>query len=275
MVFSSTGGAIYGECDGARRPRTSTRAPLSPYGTSKLAGEEYLATWNRLYGERAHRAPLRQRLRAAPGPARRGGRRRDLLRAGSRRARRCTSSATARRQRDYVYVGRRRRRRPWPRSSGRPACSTSARAWPTSVLDLFEVCRRRFRGRGRARLRPAATRRAAAQRPRPGPRGAELGFAAPRRRSTRDSRRPGISFERKERARPRSEIDRPRGSSRRSFRALSSPGAPPRSSRPRSPRSSCSFSSSSASGSSASSSTTRSPRPPTRRRSPRSPSSGG
>jgi UDP-glucose 4-epimerase len=51
IVFSSTGGAIYGECD---RPATedAPRLPLAPYGTSKLAGEEYLATWNRLYGTR-------------------------------------------------------------------------------------------------------------------------------------------------------------------------------------------------------------------------------
>jgi UDP-glucose 4-epimerase len=49
IVFSSTGGAIYGECDGPA-PETSERRPLAPYGTSKLCGEEYLATWNRLYG---------------------------------------------------------------------------------------------------------------------------------------------------------------------------------------------------------------------------------
>src|SRR4051794_7330410 len=49
IVFSSTGGAIYGECD---EPATeeSPRRPLSPYGTSKLCGEEYLATYNRLHG---------------------------------------------------------------------------------------------------------------------------------------------------------------------------------------------------------------------------------
>jgi UDP-glucose 4-epimerase len=49
IVFASTGGAIYGECE---EPATeeSVRAPLSPYGSSKLAGEEYLATYNRLYG---------------------------------------------------------------------------------------------------------------------------------------------------------------------------------------------------------------------------------
>ena len=51
IVFASTGGAIYGECD-APAPETAPRQPLAPYGTAKLCGEEYLATWNRLYGTR-------------------------------------------------------------------------------------------------------------------------------------------------------------------------------------------------------------------------------
>jgi UDP-glucose 4-epimerase len=51
VVFSSTGGAIYGECDGPA-PEGSERRPLAPYGVSKLAGEEYLAAYNRLYGTR-------------------------------------------------------------------------------------------------------------------------------------------------------------------------------------------------------------------------------
>jgi UDP-glucose 4-epimerase len=49
VVFSSTGGAIYGECE-APADEDSPRLPLAPYGASKLAGEEYLATWSRLYG---------------------------------------------------------------------------------------------------------------------------------------------------------------------------------------------------------------------------------
>jgi UDP-glucose 4-epimerase len=48
VVFSSTGGAIYGECE-APAPETAARRPLAPYGASKLAGEEYLGTYNRLY----------------------------------------------------------------------------------------------------------------------------------------------------------------------------------------------------------------------------------
>lgn len=51
VVFSSTGGAIYGEC-GDPAGEDAPRRPLAPYGTSKLAGEEYLATYNRLYGAR-------------------------------------------------------------------------------------------------------------------------------------------------------------------------------------------------------------------------------
>jgi UDP-glucose 4-epimerase len=51
VVFTSTGGAIYGECERPAREEDERR-PLSPYGTSKLAGEEYLATWNRLHGTR-------------------------------------------------------------------------------------------------------------------------------------------------------------------------------------------------------------------------------
>jgi UDP-glucose 4-epimerase len=48
LVFSSTGGAIYGECDGPAQ-ENHPRAPLAPYGVSKLAAEEYIAAYNRLY----------------------------------------------------------------------------------------------------------------------------------------------------------------------------------------------------------------------------------
>jgi len=51
VVFSSTGGAIYGECDGPAS-EDAVRRPLAPYGVSKLAGEEYLAAYNRLYRTR-------------------------------------------------------------------------------------------------------------------------------------------------------------------------------------------------------------------------------
>jgi UDP-glucose 4-epimerase len=49
LVFSSTGGAIYGECE-APAPESAELQPLSPYGASKLGSEEYLAAFRRLGG---------------------------------------------------------------------------------------------------------------------------------------------------------------------------------------------------------------------------------
>jgi UDP-glucose 4-epimerase len=51
VIFSSTGGAMYGECE-RPAPESSPRQPLAPYGASKLAAEEYLAMFNRLHGTR-------------------------------------------------------------------------------------------------------------------------------------------------------------------------------------------------------------------------------
>lgn len=49
LIFSSTGGAIYGET-----PRPAKEddplEPISPYGAAKLAAETYIGTWNRLHG---------------------------------------------------------------------------------------------------------------------------------------------------------------------------------------------------------------------------------
>ena len=52
VILASTGGAIYGECADGPASEQYHRQPLAPYGTSKLAAEEYLSTWNRLYGTR-------------------------------------------------------------------------------------------------------------------------------------------------------------------------------------------------------------------------------
>ena len=49
IVFTSTGGAIYGECEGPA-PESSPLEPLSPYGIAKLCAEQYLAGWNRIHG---------------------------------------------------------------------------------------------------------------------------------------------------------------------------------------------------------------------------------
>ena len=50
MVFSSTGGAIYGEQDCFPADEEHPVRPLSPYGVSKLASERYLFFYNQQYG---------------------------------------------------------------------------------------------------------------------------------------------------------------------------------------------------------------------------------
>jgi UDP-glucose 4-epimerase len=52
VVFTSTGGAVYGEGDGQDLPlgEDAPIAPMAPYGQSKFAAEGYLALYRRLYG---------------------------------------------------------------------------------------------------------------------------------------------------------------------------------------------------------------------------------
>ena len=51
IIFSSSGGTIYGECDERRPPSESAPArPLSPYGIAKLASEFYIKAYGELRG---------------------------------------------------------------------------------------------------------------------------------------------------------------------------------------------------------------------------------
>lgn len=53
VVFTSTGGALYGDDAVIPTPETAAALPLSPYGASKASGEVYLSTW-----ARAHSLPV-------------------------------------------------------------------------------------------------------------------------------------------------------------------------------------------------------------------------
>ena len=50
VVFSSTGGAIYGETDIVPTPEDHVAQPMAGYGTSKLCAEQYLGLYERLHG---------------------------------------------------------------------------------------------------------------------------------------------------------------------------------------------------------------------------------
>lgn len=50
IIFSSTGGAIYGETSDLPTPETYAAYPLSPYGINKLSLEKYLRYYNLVHG---------------------------------------------------------------------------------------------------------------------------------------------------------------------------------------------------------------------------------
>lgn len=56
VIFSSTGGALYGEPSKLPATENTPVKPLSPYGVSKYCGENYLNYFKRLYGG-GHYAP--------------------------------------------------------------------------------------------------------------------------------------------------------------------------------------------------------------------------
>ena len=103
VVNTSTGGAIYGEGQMLPAPEDHPVAPEAPYGQSKFCAEGYCELFAPPARPVDRLAALRQRLRPAPGPARRGRRDRDLLRqaAGGRAP---TVFGDGLQTRDYVYV---------------------------------------------------------------------------------------------------------------------------------------------------------------------------
>ena len=139
IVFSSTGGAIYGEC-AEPAGEDAPREPLSQYGTSKLAGEEYLATYNRLYGSENTTLRYGNVFGPSQDPHGEAGVVAIFLGLLARReAPHIFGDGTQ--QRDYVYVGD--VAAVTVAALGRPAgVFNVGTGRATSVLDLFEVCRR-------------------------------------------------------------------------------------------------------------------------------------
>jgi UDP-glucose 4-epimerase len=139
LVFSSTGGAIYGEC---AEPATEEweRRPLSPYGTSKLAGEEYLAAWNRLHGTRHVALRYGNVYGPRQDPHGEAGVVAIFLRAVAD-GRQPTIFGDGSQQRDYVYVGDVARATLAATSLDGGVVNISTGA-PTTVLELVDAMRR-------------------------------------------------------------------------------------------------------------------------------------
>jgi UDP-glucose 4-epimerase len=141
VVFASSGGAAYGECDGPA-PESAPLRPLAPYGTSKVCGEEYVATWNRLYRTRH----VSLRLGNVYGPRQMPHGEAGvvaifmgLLRDGGAP----TIFGDGRQTRDYVYVGdvARVMLLALDRSSNGGGVFNVGTGVETSVLELYDAVR--------------------------------------------------------------------------------------------------------------------------------------
>jgi UDP-glucose 4-epimerase len=151
VVFTSTGGAIYGECERPAR-EDDPRRPLSPYGVAKLAGEEYLAGWNRLHGTR-HAA---LRLANVYGPRQAAGLEGgvvaiflDAMAAGEE----TTIFGDGRQTRDFVHVDD--VARALLLAPGTDGVFNVGSGVETSVLELHERCRSVTGAAQEARSAPA------------------------------------------------------------------------------------------------------------------------
>jgi UDP-glucose 4-epimerase len=151
VVFASTGGAIYGECD-RPVPEDFPRRPIAPYGVSKLAAEEYVTAYNRLHGS----GHVSLRYANVYGP------RQDprgeagvvavfLSRLAAGHAPRIFGDG--RQTRDYVYAGdvARASLASLGRNGGIFNVGTGTE---TSVLELYELCRRVAGSRLEAEMAP-------------------------------------------------------------------------------------------------------------------------
>jgi UDP-glucose 4-epimerase len=139
VVFASTGGAIYGECERPAR-ESDPCLPLSPYGAAKLAGEGYLGAFARLYGK----PHVSLRFGNVYGP------RQDphgeagvvaiflgRLKDGAV----CRIFGDGSQSRDYVYVEDVARATLAALDRGAGGVFNVGTGTATSVVDLYEICR--------------------------------------------------------------------------------------------------------------------------------------
>ena len=103
VVFSSTGGAIYGEQDVFPAPESHPLRPVSPYGVSKAAGELYLGYYRAQYGLTS----VSLRYANVYGPRQNPHGEAGVVAIFSERLLRgepCTINGSGKQTRDFVYV---------------------------------------------------------------------------------------------------------------------------------------------------------------------------
>ena len=139
IVFASTGGAIYGECERPAR-EDDPCLPLSPYGAAKLAGEGYLGAFARLYGV----PHVALRFGNVYGPRQDPHGEAGVVAIFLGRlldGEPCRIFGDGSQSRDYVYVGDVSRATIAALAGDVGGVLNIGTGIATSVLDLYEVCR--------------------------------------------------------------------------------------------------------------------------------------
>jgi len=140
FVFSSTGGALYGDAETIPSPESTPILPISPYGQSKFGAEGYLGLYHRLHGMST--VTLRY--------ANVYGLRQDPLGEGGVIAIFCGKLAAGERPtifgdgtqtRDFVHVSDIARANLLAAASDVTGSFNIGRGEETSVLELVDVCR--------------------------------------------------------------------------------------------------------------------------------------
>jgi UDP-glucose 4-epimerase len=152
VIFSSTGGAIYGEVTDPA-PEGREPLPMSPYGIAKLCDEQYLFGWNRIH-ESGHTV---LRFGNVFGPRQDSGLEGGVVSIFLERMARgeaTTIFGDGRQERDFVYVGDvvaaclaavGRPGGPFNVGTGRP----------TTILDLHRACAAAAGSSAEPRFEPA------------------------------------------------------------------------------------------------------------------------
>jgi UDP-glucose 4-epimerase len=155
FIYVSTGGAGYGDTDVIPTPEDHPSRPVSPYGTSKVAAELYLACWEALHGL----SGVILRLANIYGPRQDPHGEAGVIAIFTDRLLRgetCVINGDGLQTRDYVYVAdvaeAALRALERPQVTGPINIGTGIE---TTVVELFESLRAAFGGRGESRHGPA------------------------------------------------------------------------------------------------------------------------
>jgi UDP-glucose 4-epimerase len=140
LVYSSTGGALYGDAEQVPTPEEAPIRPLSPYGQSKFSAEGYVALFRRLHGL----STVTLRYANVYGP------RQDPLGEGgvvaifcgkARNGGRPTVFGDGRQTRDYTFVGDVVAANLTAAEADVGGAYNIGRGEETTVLDLVEMVR--------------------------------------------------------------------------------------------------------------------------------------